>query len=133
MAVHDRMPRRLAAVHAHVEALDLIVLGQHLPSHLVEQQVDRAPLGLVEIKEALSVPTRHDQRMQRRYRVRIVEGDCQLVLRDDRTVRRMAEEAVSEPVGHQRRHGGTDDVSNLQALCYKCDATDLRAVRDGRM
>jgi ATP adenylyltransferase len=35
-----------------------------------------------------------------------------------------------------RRHGGTDDVSNLQALCYKCNAnkgarddSDLRAVR----
>jgi diadenosine tetraphosphate (Ap4A) HIT family hydrolase/5-methylcytosine-specific restriction endonuclease McrA len=35
-----------------------------------------------------------------------------------------------------RRHGGTDDLSNLQALCYKCNAnkgarddSDLRAVR----
>jgi diadenosine tetraphosphate (Ap4A) HIT family hydrolase len=35
-----------------------------------------------------------------------------------------------------RRHGGTDELSNLQALCYKCNAnkgarddTDLRAVR----
>jgi 5-methylcytosine-specific restriction endonuclease McrA len=35
-----------------------------------------------------------------------------------------------------RKHGGTDDLSNLQALCYKCnankgarDASDLRAVR----
>jgi diadenosine tetraphosphate (Ap4A) HIT family hydrolase len=35
-----------------------------------------------------------------------------------------------------RRHGGTDDVSNLRALCYKCNAnkgarddSDLRAVR----
>jgi ATP adenylyltransferase len=37
-----------------------------------------------------------------------------------------------------RRHGGTDDLSNLQALCYKCNAnkgardkSDLRAVRAG--
>jgi ATP adenylyltransferase len=36
-----------------------------------------------------------------------------------------------------RRHGGTDDLSNLQALCYKCNAnkgarddSDLRAVRE---
>ena len=35
-----------------------------------------------------------------------------------------------------RRHGGTDDLSNLQALCYKCNAnkgarddSDLRGVR----
>jgi ATP adenylyltransferase len=35
------------------------------------------------------------------------------------------------------RHGGTDDLSNLQALCYKCNAnkgarddSDLRAVRE---
>ena len=35
-----------------------------------------------------------------------------------------------------RRHGGTDDLSNLQALCYKCNAnkgarddSDLRAIR----
>ena len=37
-----------------------------------------------------------------------------------------------------RRHGGTDDRSNLQALCYKCNAnkgsrddTDFRKVRQG--
>jgi ATP adenylyltransferase len=37
-----------------------------------------------------------------------------------------------------RRHGGKDDVSNLQSLCYKCntnkgarDNTDFRAVREG--
>jgi len=37
-----------------------------------------------------------------------------------------------------RRYGGKDDVSNLQALCYRCntnkgarDDTDFRAVRDG--
>jgi ATP adenylyltransferase len=36
-----------------------------------------------------------------------------------------------------RRHGGTDDLSNFQALCYKCNAnkgarddSDLRAVRE---
>jgi ATP adenylyltransferase len=36
-----------------------------------------------------------------------------------------------------RRHGGTDDLSNLQALCYKCNAnkgarddSDLRSVRE---
>ena len=36
-----------------------------------------------------------------------------------------------------RRHGGSDDHTNLQALCYKCNAnkcarddTDLRAVRE---
>jgi diadenosine tetraphosphate (Ap4A) HIT family hydrolase len=36
-----------------------------------------------------------------------------------------------------RKHGGTDDLTNLQALCYKCnankgarDATDFRAVRE---
>jgi diadenosine tetraphosphate (Ap4A) HIT family hydrolase len=38
---------------------------------------------------------------------------------------------------HPRRHGGIDDPSNLQALCYKCNAnkgardnTDFRAVRE---
>ena len=37
-----------------------------------------------------------------------------------------------------RKHGGTDDLENLQALCWKCnankgagDATDFRAVREG--
>ena len=37
-----------------------------------------------------------------------------------------------------RRHGGSDDLTNLQALCYRCNAnkgarddTDFRAVRDG--
>ena len=36
-----------------------------------------------------------------------------------------------------RRHGGSDDRSNLQALCYKCNAnkgarddTDFRVVRE---
>lgn len=36
-----------------------------------------------------------------------------------------------------RRHGGSDDITNLQALCYKCnankgarDATDFRVVRE---
>jgi ATP adenylyltransferase len=38
---------------------------------------------------------------------------------------------------HPRRHGGSDDPANLQALCYKCNAskgardnTDFRAVRE---
>jgi ATP adenylyltransferase len=38
-----------------------------------------------------------------------------------------------------RRHGGTDDLTNLQALCYKCNAnkgarddTDFRRVREGQ-
>lgn len=37
-----------------------------------------------------------------------------------------------------RKHGGTDDLSNLQALCFKCNAnkgarddTDFRAIREG--
>jgi ATP adenylyltransferase len=37
-----------------------------------------------------------------------------------------------------RKHGGTDDLTNLQALCFKCNAnkgarddTDFRAIRDG--
>src|SRR5262245_37832434 len=46
------------------------------------------------------------------------------------------ERAIEVDHIHPRRHGGSDDPSNLQALCYKCnankgarDATDLRAVR----
>ena len=65
MAVHDGLPSRLAAVHAHVEAFDRLVLRKHLPPHLIEQQVDRAPLWVVEIEEARRVPARNDERVQR--------------------------------------------------------------------
>jgi hypothetical protein len=44
---YDRLPRRLAAVHAHVEALDSFVLSEHICPDLIKQQIDRAPLGVV--------------------------------------------------------------------------------------
>ena len=100
MTVHDGLPCRNAAVHAHVEALDPFVLREHLPSHLIKEQVDRTTLGLVEVEEGRRVSARHDQRMQRRHRMRIVERDGQLVLRDYRTVRWEAEEAVGYPFRH---------------------------------
>ena len=100
MTVHDGLPCRNAAVHAHVEALDPFVLREHLPSHLIKEQVDRAPLGLVEVEEGRRVPARHDQRVQRRHGMRIVERDGQLVLRDYRAVRWEAEEAVGYPFRH---------------------------------
>jgi hypothetical protein len=37
MAVHDGLTRRLAAVHAHVEALDCFVLIEHVRSDLIEK------------------------------------------------------------------------------------------------
>jgi HNH endonuclease len=39
---------------------------------------------------------------------------------------------------HPRKHGGTDDLANLQALCFKCNANkgarddeDFRKIRKG--
>jgi hypothetical protein len=46
------------------------------------------------------VPAWYDQRTQGRDRIRIVERDGQLVLRDDRAVRWEAEEAVGNPISH---------------------------------
>jgi hypothetical protein len=37
MGVHDGLTRRLAAVHAHVEALDCFVLIEHVRSDLIEK------------------------------------------------------------------------------------------------
>ena len=93
MAVHDRLSRGLSAVHSHVEAFDAFVLTQHLPSHLIKKQVDRAPLWVMEVEIGDGVTTRDDQRVQWCERVGIVEREGQFVLRDDRTVARATKEA----------------------------------------
>ena len=48
MAVHDCLSGGLSTVHAHVEAFDRFVLGEHLQSHLIKKQINRAPLWVVE-------------------------------------------------------------------------------------
>src|SRR5437867_2170891 len=50
MAVHDCLSGGLSTVHAHVEAFDRFVLGEHLQSHLIKKQINRAPLWVVEVE-----------------------------------------------------------------------------------
>ena len=50
MAVHDGLTRRLAAVHANVEALNRGVGSEHFQSHLIENEIDGALLGLVKVE-----------------------------------------------------------------------------------
>jgi hypothetical protein len=94
MAVHDRLSRGLSAVHAHVEAFDRFVLSEHLQSHLIQKQIDRAPLWVMEVEIGDSVTARDDQGVQWCDRVGIVERGGQFVLRDDRTVARATKEAL---------------------------------------
>ena len=94
MAVHDGLTRRLAAVHANIEALDRCVGSEHVQSHLIENEIDGAPLGLVKVEIGGCVTPGDDQRVQWRDRVGIVEREGELILRDDRAVSRVAEEAL---------------------------------------
>jgi hypothetical protein len=75
MAVHDGLTRRLAAVHANVEALDRCVGSEHVQSHLIENEIDGAPLGLVKVEIGGCVTPGDDQRVQWRDRVGIVERE----------------------------------------------------------
>ena len=93
MAVHDRLSGGRSAVHAHVEAFDAFVLSEHLQSHLIKKQVDRAPLWVMEVEIGDGVTARGDKRVQWCDRVGIVEREGQFVLRDDRTVARATKEA----------------------------------------
>ena len=94
MAVHDGLTRRLAAVHADVEALDRCVGSEHVQSHVIENEIDGAPLGLVKVEIGGCVTPGDDQRVQWRDRVGIVEREGELILRDDWAVSRVAEEAL---------------------------------------
>ena len=60
MAVHDRLSGGRSAVHAHVEAFDAFVLSEHLQSHLIKKQVDRAPLWVMEVEIGDGVTARDD-------------------------------------------------------------------------
>jgi hypothetical protein len=56
VAVHDSLTRCLAAVRAHIEALNRLVLSEHVRSDLIEKQVDRTPLWVVEIAGPVRSP-----------------------------------------------------------------------------
>jgi hypothetical protein len=106
MAVHDGLTRRLAAVHANVEALDRCVGSEQVQSHLIENEIDGAPLGLVKVEIGGCVTPGDDQRVQWRDRVGIVEREGELILRDDWAVSRL-----------QRKH--SDNPSPMRA--FSCE------------
>jgi hypothetical protein len=103
MAVHDGLTRRLAAVHANIEALDRCVGSEHVQSHLIENEIDGAPFGLVKVEIGGCVTPGDDQRVQWRDRVGIVEREGELILRDDWAVSRL-----------QRKH--SDNPSPMRAF-----------------
>ena len=120
MTVHDGLPCSGAAVYADVETLDLFILTEHLQPHLIEEQVDRAPLGLVEVEEGRGMPARHDQRVQRRHRMGVVERDGQPVLCDNRSVRGKAKEALSASVFDTLIQPGFASITGFSPVLPDC-------------
>jgi len=73
MAVHDSLARNLAAVHAHVKALNSFISSEYIVPCLIKKHIDRAPLRIVKVEVGDGVASRHNQRVQRSDRVGIVK------------------------------------------------------------
>ena len=82
MTVHDGLASDLTAVHPDVESFNGLVRCQYVSPHLIQQQVDRPPLWLKQVKVGWGMAAGDDERMQWRNGETVPDGEGKFVLRN---------------------------------------------------